>query len=353
MLSVAYTGHYSKPRYSCCRGRQMHGTEPCISFGACRPDHVIGAEILLVVEPLAVEAAVMAERDAITQIDEQRHALELERQQAEYDVKLAVRRYERVDPDNRLVAAELETRWNAAMTRLKECEARLLARSTPNPVAADRDSLLALAGDLEALWKSSSADMRTKQRLVRALVEEIVVDVDDGKREVVLVIHWRGGQHSEVRVRKPQPGEHMMRNPVEVDDIIRQMGARWPDEHIAATLNRMGSTTPFGHTWTASRVGGYRRTKGIAGYESAIKDGRCLTMVEAAEKAGVSCHAIRVLIRSGILPAKQFVFDAPWQILAADLERPEVQEALRRRRQRAGRPSRISRDSCTLKIPGT
>jgi hypothetical protein len=144
-----------------------------------------------------------------------------------------------------------------------------------------------------------------------------------------------------------------MRNSVDVDDVIRQMGARWSDEHIAATLNRMGSTTPFGHTWSPKRVGDYRSTKGIPGYESAVKDGRCLTMVEAAEKAGVSCHAIRVLIRDKILPAKQFVFDAPWQILAADLERPEVQLALRRRRKRAGRPSRISRDDLTLKIPGT
>ncbi len=353
MLSVAYTGHYAKPRYSCRRGRQMHGIEPCISFGACRPDEVVGAEILLVVEPLAVEAALMAEREAITQIDEHRGALELERQQAEYDVKLARRRYERVDPDNRLVAAELEARWNAAMTRLKECEARLLAGTASKPATVDRDTLLLLATDLEAVWTSSSSDMRTRQRLVRALIEEIIVDVDDATRELVLVIHWRGGQHSEVRVRKPRPGEHMMKNPVEVDEVIRQMGARWSDEHIAATLNRMGSKTPFGHTWSAKRVGDYRRTKGIPGYESAIKDGKCLTMVEAAEKTGVSCHAIRVLIQKKILPAKQYVFDAPWQILAADLERPEVQEALCGRRQRAGRPSRISRDERTLKIPGT
>jgi DNA invertase Pin-like site-specific DNA recombinase len=353
MLSVAYTGHYAKPRYWCRRGRQMHGVEPCISFGAARPDQAIGAEILLVVEPLAVEAALVAEREAITQIDEQRRALELERQQAEYDVKLAARRYERVDPDNRLVASELEARWNSAMTRLKECEARLLASAESKPAVVDRGALLTLAQDLGAIWRSASCDMRTKQRLARALIEEVVVDVDDDNREVILVIHWRGGQHSEVRVRKPQPGEHLMRNPVEVDDVIRQMGARWSDEHIAATLNRMGSKTPFGHTWSAKRVGDYRRTKGIPGYESAVKDGRCLTMVEAAEKVGVSCHAIRVLIKKGLLPAKQYVFDAPWQILAADLDRPEVQDALRCRRKGAGRPSRISKDDRTLKIPGT
>jgi hypothetical protein len=267
-------------------------------------------------------------------------------------VKLAARRYERVDPDNRLVAAELEARWNAAISRLRECEAKLEVNATPSATApVARESLLRLAKDLKAVW--TSADMRTKQRLVRALVEEIVVDLDEERCEVVLVIHWRGGQHSELRVRKPQPGEHMMRNPPEVEAVIRQMGARWSDEHIAATLNRMGASTPFGHTWNAKRVGDYRRTKGVPGYESAVKDGKCLTMVEAAKKAGVSCHAIRKLIRDGILPAKQYIFDGPWQILAIDLARPEVEAALRGRQPRAGRPCRISRDKGTLMIPGT
>jgi DNA invertase Pin-like site-specific DNA recombinase len=354
MLQVIYTGNYAKPRYTCRRGRQMHGIDACIAFGAFRVDLAVGAEILLVVEPLATEAALMAEHEAATQLDERRRALELERQQAEYEAKLAERRYQKVDPDNRLVAAELETRWNDAITRLRECEAKLLENTTQNArPSVERDALLELAKDLDAVWRSPSADMRTKQRLVRALIEEIVVDLDDEKREIILVIHWHGGQHSELRVRKPQSGEHMKRNAPDVDEVIRQMGARWSDEHIAATLNRMGASTPFGHTWNAKRVAGYRRTKGIPGYESAVKDGRCLTMVEAAKSAGVTCHAIRKLIRDGILPAKQYVFDAPWQILAADLDRPEVQEALRGRRKRAGRPSRISRDERTRMLPGT
>lgn len=353
MLRVVYGGHYHKPRYSCRSGRAMHGIEPCIAFGARYPDLAMAREILLVVEPFAVEAALMAERDAISQIDDRKRAFELERQQAEYEVKLAARRYEQVDPDNRLVAAELEMRWNAAMTRLHECEARLLDCSTSKAPIVERDALLALAKDLASVWNSSAADMRTKQRLVRALVEELVVDVDDSSREIILAVHWRGGQHSELRIRKPQPGQHTMRNSAEVEQVVRQMGARWSDEHIAATLNRMGATTPFGHTWDAKRVGDYRRTKDIPGYESAIKDGKCLTMFEAARKFGVSCHVIRRLIRIGILPAKQYVFDGPWQILSADLDLPAVQDALRSRRKRAGRPCRISRDNRTLKIPGT
>jgi hypothetical protein len=354
MLHVVYTGSPPKPRYTCRRGRQTHGIEACISFGARHADLAVGREIVLVVEPVAVEAALMAEREAVAQLDERGRALELERQQAEYEAKLAARRYEKVDPDNRLVAAELEARWNAAMSRLRECEARLEAnRTLPVSPPVERESLLRLASDLPSTWSSPAADMRTRQRLVRTLVEEIVVDIDDAKREIILVIHWRGGQHSQLRLAKPQPGEHTMRNPPAVEEVVRQMGAQWSDEHIAATLNRMGATTPFGHTWNAKRVAGYRRTQGIPGYESAVKDSRRLTMVEAAAKVGVSCHAIRRLVQGGILPAKQYVFDAPWQILAADLERPEVAAALRDRRKRAGRPSRIFRDDRTLRIPGT
>lgn len=84
-----------------------------------------------------------------------------------------------------------------------------------------------------------------------------------------------------------------------------------------------------------------------------MKDGRCLTMLDAAKRLDVPCHVIRTLIRDGILPARQVMFDAPWQITATDLERAEVQEALRRRRTRHGRPCRNVGDTRTLAIPGT
>src|SRR5207302_3618644 len=104
--------------------------------------------------------------------------------------------------------------------------------------------------------------------------------------------------------------------------LIREMATRWSDAEIAVTLNRLGLTTGQGNSWNQRRVENHRRKAGISGYESAVKDGRCLTMLEAATTLGVTCHVIRALIRDGILPARQVVFDAPWQILAVDLERP-------------------------------
>jgi hypothetical protein len=139
MLTVSYGGQgVPQARYACRLGNAMHGLAPCITFGAIRPDIAIGREILLAVKPHAVEAAVVAAREAAAQVDERRRALELERQQAEYEAKLAARRYESVDPDNRLVAAELEVRWNAAMTRLRECEARIAADPAAVTAAAPR-----------------------------------------------------------------------------------------------------------------------------------------------------------------------------------------------------------------------
>jgi hypothetical protein len=131
------------------------------------------------------------------------------------------------------------------------------------------------------------------------------------------------------------------------------MASRWSDADIAATLNRMGIPTGWGNTWTAIRVGAYRRSAGIPAYESAVKDGQCLTMMDAAKKLGVTCHTIRRLIREDILPARQVMFTAPWQILAADLERSEVHAALRGPRGRRGRPRRNAGDDHTLMIPGT
>lgn len=353
MLRVAYSGRCGLPRYSCNVGNSMHGLPPCINFGATRPDLVVARLLLDVVQPMAIEAAIVAERQASHRDDERKRALDLERQQAEYEVQLARRRYEAVDPSNRLVAAELEARWNAALARLRECESRLtVARAAP-ATTPDRACLLSLASDLEGAWNAATTTMSAKQRLLRSLIREIVVDVDEEAREIILSIHWRGGHHSEHRMKKPMTGEHTKSASVEADTVIRDMAAKWSDEHVAATLNRMGLMTGQGLTWSAKRVSSHRRNHDISGYESKNKDGRCLTMSEAASHLDVSHYTIRCLIKSGVLPARQVVEDAPWQIMADDLRRPEVEEALRARAGRRGRPYRDSARERTLRIPGT
>lgn len=334
-LMVGYSGHYSSPVYRCERPNQMLGRPRCMTFGAKRVDVAIGRELLRAVEPMAIEAAMQAERQYMEQQGEQRRIVELELQQARYEASLAERRYAACDPENRLIAAQLEKSWELTLRRVQECEARLAPLERPNPAPATPD-FTGLVADLEAAWNAPGVTMRSRQQLVRTLIADIIVRYDESSRELVLTIHWRGGQHSELRVRKPKSGEHGCRTSDEAVAVIGRMASRWSDEEIAATLNRMGLPTGQGKTWTAHRVSSLRRVRGIHAYRSAEKNGEWLTMSEAAAKLGVSNHQIRRLIKEGVLPAEQVVFDAPWQIRAHDLEDERVRAALARK----GRPCR-------------
>ena len=144
-----------------------HGEHWCISFGGLRTDEAVANEVLHAISGNAVEAALEAAEQMRRQRQEQRKALELEAEQTRHQAHLASRRYEAVDPDNRLVAAELEARWNAELRKAHELEAKLqefdvAIESAPMP---DKEVLLRLARDLPTVWKAPSTDMRLKQRM--------------------------------------------------------------------------------------------------------------------------------------------------------------------------------------------
>ena len=335
-VSVAYTGRYPRPVYRCDRQNLQPGQRRhCFSLGGKRIDETIAAEMLRAVAPMAIEAAAEAERMLRDEDKDRRRIAELELQQAQYDASLAERRYAACDPDNRLIAAQLEKAWEAALQRVEASRQRLDALREPDAGDACPD-LSGLADDLSAAWKAPRTTMRTRQRLVRALITEIIADVDEAAGEIVLVIHWKGGQHSELRVRKLRTGEHGCNTPEQALAVMRSMAGRWSDEHIAASLNRMGMPTGQGKTWTADRVGSLRRVHGIHCCLSADKNGEWLTLSDAAAKLGVSHHQVRKLIKAGILTSQQIMPDAPHQIRAADLSSEQVAAAIKRK----GRPCR-------------
>ena len=335
-LNVIYAGRYPRPVYRCDRPNQQLGRRRCFGFGGKRIDETITAEMLRAVAPMAIEAAREAERMLRDEGNDRRHIAELELQQAQYDASLAERRYAACDPDNRLIAAQLEKAWEAALQRVEACRQRLDGMREPDAAIACPD-LAGLADDLSAAWNAPKTTMRTRQRLVRALITEIIADVDEAAGEIVLIIHWKGGQHSELRVRKPRTGEHGCNTPEQALAVMRSMARRWSDEHIAASLNRMGMPTGQGKTWTAKRVGDVRRVHGIRGYLSADKNGEWLTLRDAAAKLGVSHHQVRKLVKAGVCGSEQIMPGAPHQIRAADLESEQVIAALKRK----GRPCRV------------
>jgi len=134
-MYVVYGGRNRRiARYRCLGAQDHEHTQTCLAFAGTRPDEAVANAILRAIEPNAIEAAIAAVERSTRQPLERRDALRLELEQAQYQARLAARRYEAVDPDNRLVCAELEARWNAALQRAEELERGLKdIESTPTP----------------------------------------------------------------------------------------------------------------------------------------------------------------------------------------------------------------------------
>ena len=143
-----------------------------------------------------------------------------------------------------------------ALSRVNELTNRLSEMRQPSaaPAVIDEGSLLRLAEDLPALWESPSSDISLKQRIARILITEVVANIDDQSQEVVLIIHWQGGRHSEVRFARAKSGQHGRSTDSVAIDIIRQMASAYSDEEIALTLNRIGIRTGAGNTWNETRI---------------------------------------------------------------------------------------------------
>jgi DNA invertase Pin-like site-specific DNA recombinase len=341
MLHVTYSGtHGDVPRYHC-RGAQInHGEDWCISFGGLAVDRAIAAEILKAVEGNAIEAALEAASRVAEQQKQKQQAWAMELEQARYQVHLAARRYDAVDPDNRLVAGELEARWNAALHVVAELEERI-RRDEQSPETRklpDQETLRNLAADLASVWNLPTTDMRLKQRIVHILIEEIVADVDQENQQIVLLIHWAGSQHSELHVRKNASGRHSRCTSLEAVEIVKRMAGRYPDDQIAGTLNRLGLRTGAGNTWREGNVRSLRSYHQLPAYTPAqTKD--TLTLEEASERLGVSHKIVRRLIDAGKIPATQIVPYAPWEIPAQAIESATLLEEIKR----------IKRRECTIK----
>jgi hypothetical protein len=252
------------------------------------------------------------------------------------------------------VAAQLETRWESAIQRVIEIEARLEESDVIDECRApiDRDLLFALADDLPSVWNSPVADSRIKQRIARILINEIIADVDAATNEVVLIIHWVGGRHSERRVVKNKTGQNNRWTDPDVVKVMRRMAGNWSDRNIALTLNRMGMKTGTGLTWNDSRVRSIRHRLGLPTYDASKADDNSISLAKAAIHLGVSTTAVRGLIDRKILLARQVAPGAPWEISRASLNSPAVLKAVEAIINRANRSRTSNQSTNNLIIPG-
>jgi excisionase family DNA binding protein len=337
-LHIHYTGKGGNTqRYACKGAFSAKAVINCIGFGGMRVDRVVAQEVLDRLQPLGIEAALAAMEARSEQQCDRRQQMENAIQQAQYEVARARRQYDAVDPDNRLVAGELERRWNDKLAQLQELQIQLeglnQTNQTPTVTDEDRARLLALGKDLAKAWNSPGASIETRKKIIRLLVKEVIVDVVDDS--LALVIHWQGGDHTEMTVKKNKIGQTRWTVDADVVDLVRVLARQLPDMAIAAILNRSGKLTGRGATWTRTHVRGLRSTNGIPVYREGERAERGeVTLDEAADILKVSRTTAYRMVTNGVLPAQQLCAGAPWIIQLADLQQDAVRRDAEARRSR-------------------
>jgi len=334
-LTVRYSGtQHNIPRYACHRGLLDNGEPRCIAFGGLRVDDAIEAALLQVVEPGAIAAAAAGEAEAASRRDEVREALLRDLEAARYAADRAFRQYDAADPANRLVAAELEARWNRALLQVAEIEAKIVQhdaaitprRETPLP------SLASLADNLSTVWSAPTTDARLKKRIVRTVIEEVIADIDADAGQIVLIIHWMGGAHTQLRLPRRRRGQRNSTRP-DIIDAVRQLVLTANDDLIAGLLNRNKLTTGHGNRWTRERVTALRSHHKIPVHRSAENGIEpWLNLTRAAAYLAISPKTLRIAAENAEIEARHPLPDGPWLFSRAILDGSTGQALVERAR---------------------
>jgi DNA invertase Pin-like site-specific DNA recombinase len=319
-------------RYVCRGGdrQRVRRSTCCLAFAGAGLEASLAEEMLEVVSPAGVEAAQRATRRLAIRHQEQRQLL-VDRMQAAIEAEQrAAREYKQTDATYVAVRQALGAEWEAALARVAAEQSRLAEfdrRQPTLPTEAQRERLARLGEDLRGVWNHPGASGNLKQQLARILIVEVVADVDEERDEVILLIHWSGGHHTQLRQARQRPRRKLKSD--HLKSIIETLRKVLDDASIAAALNREKIRTGEGQTWTANRVKRYREHAGIARFDAKLKErSGWLTQAEAATRLEVSPMSLHRLVGSGILPTEQPDRGLPMVISTSDLNKEELQRAV-------------------------
>jgi len=258
---------HRSPSYVCGRGYQ-DGDEKICQCMTSRPiDAAVVEAFLAAVSPISLRVAMQVLDQVEQDLISQRRQRELQLEQARYEARLAQRQYDAVDPSNRLVAAELERRWNERLERAAQLE-RTYAQAERdaewNLTAEERAAITELSRDLPAIWSAETTTNQERKQLLRMAIESVQLDGIRQAGQVEIQIHWRSGTITSLSVKRTAPGEGSLKTPGEAVSRIHEMAPRRTYAEIAASLNRAGLRSAFGRYFTTQHVGYICRRDGLA-----------------------------------------------------------------------------------------
>lgn len=268
-MTVLYYSTKEKraPGYGCFYDYHRHGGKTCQCFSSAGVDAAVAELFLDVVSPAKIDIALHALEELESDQAEVRKQWDLQLQRADYEVELARRRYEAADPQNRLVAAELEALWEGKLQqreRLQRERTKLEQRQERTVGKADREQIRDLATDLGRVWKAETTSMEDRKTLVRFLIKRVHLDGVTEAGKIQIDVEWHTGAHSALTIDRPQVGVWAPKTPQAAVERLCEMLPGEDYGAIAAKLNAEGFRTAKGLKYDDRSVGYVARTRGWA-----------------------------------------------------------------------------------------
>jgi DNA invertase Pin-like site-specific DNA recombinase len=325
-----------RPRYYCAAETTYLGRKApyCQSAGGRELEKAVLAQVFATLEPAALAATAQALADAEAARAERLKAFELAVERARYEAGRARRQYDACEPENRLVARTLEAAWEDKLAAVTAAEASLAAEQARQPSSLTDDEVrwLAAAGaDIRAVFDAPSTTPRERKQLIRALLTEITVTVDQQARTAALTIYWEGGASSSITVTLPRLGTPWRTTDTSTVDLVRRLAEHHDDATIAGVLARQGRRTGTGLAFTKNRVADLRHAHGIpaAARKNVTPAGQgddVVSITKAAAELGVGVSTIYRWIAGGFIPGEQAEPGAPWCIRLTSELRAKITE---------------------------
>ncbi len=330
-MHVRYWGKSGTAARYLCKGDFESGGRYCQAFGGGTVDRRFSMELLKVISPLGVRASLEAIQLAERHGGDKYQALDRQREQLEYEAKRAFEQYNEVDPRNRLVAVQLERRWNESLEAVEALNATLEAMndSVQRLTEPEKEAILELGENFAQVWESEHCSPQTKKQIIGTVVKEAVVTLVEPDNVLRFVIHWQGGSHTTFEMPKPVSPAGK-KTATEDLDLIRRMAIRYGDGDIARVLNKLGRRTGKDKRWSQVSVRTARQQYAIPGQKRTKADPEILTLAGAVKYSGVSDTTIRRLVQKRILSMSQVAPWAPWEIKRSDIDSERVQEIIQR-----------------------
>lgn len=323
-VHVAYKSNPCTAMYYCDGKITKEGGKRCLSFGSQLVDKSIGNEVCIALSPHAIEAACLAKqrrnKEHLQAVEQARLSVEA----AQYEADRAYEQYDLVDPKNRLVADTLEEKLNQKLSELQARRHHLEEiKIVEVPLTqAQNQQLIELSKDFTKLWSHPKADPVLKKKILRAAIFEIIVKHQPEYQQLEFTIHWHGGVHTKLYVKKRSTPVGNKTDPALVE-MIRDL-AGLSDADVARILNMKQVTTPRGLRWTKDRVLSFRKIHRIKTEPPTYNNEKYLTGKQVMQYLNLSRNGVLGLLRIGALHNHQKIDFAPWKILRTEVESEEV-----------------------------